>query len=139
MSFDFGFNFAPSFQKLKASRIDRFRSNIQYTKSYLQHEEMMLQIHARELAKWSDPEASYIDSFVLKDANKTIQTKDFRDEFVLKLHAVASLKLEKSKKHISEMKIRLENDEQKYAEELKFENETFQEFKTRVSKESSNG
>lgn len=134
-----GFDFTPHFQKIKASRIDRFLGNIQYAKSYLQHEETMLQIHERELAKWSDPEAFHIDSFVLKDANKTIQTKDFRDEFVLKRHAMVLLKLEGVKKRISEKKIHLENDERKYAEELKYENETYEEFKARTAKEKSDG
>ena len=133
------FDFTSGFQKIKTSRIDRFLGNIQHAKSCLQHEKTMLQIHERELAKWSDPEAFHIDSFVLKDANKTIQTKDFRDEFMLKQHAAVLLKVEKTKERLSEMKVRLENDEQKYTEESKFENETYDEFRARTAKEKSDG
>ena len=139
MSFDFGFNFAPNFQKLKASRIDRFRNNIQDARAQLEFHENQLDFCERNFAKWSDPEAFHIGPGVLKDASRAIQTKDFRTSFVGKRQAQALGSLEEVKDHFAKAKSCFETCERKYAEELKFENETFQEFKTRVSKESSNG
>ena len=133
------FDFTSSFQKIKASRIDRFRNNLQDARKRVDFQESHLDFCEREFAKWTNPEAFHIGPGVLKDADKAIKTKDFHNAFVAKRQASALASLEEAKERLAGSKSSFETCEQKYAEELKFENETFEEFKARTAKENSNG
>ena len=139
MSLDLDFNVSAGLAKLKASRIERFRSNIQNARVRLEFQESHLDFCEREFAKWSDPEAFHVWPGVLKDGGKAIQTKDFRVEFRAKRQTSALNALEEAKNDLAKIKLWFESCSQQYTEELKYSNETFAEYRERTSKENSNG
>ena len=137
------------FKRLKQSRLFRFRQDVDFEEKQIKHFETMLDLFEtnivwleRKLAKWNDPKAVHIAGNVLKDVSRVIRTEDFRNGYVAEKQAEYLSKLEAETARREEYEKRFVQAKEKFAqaqtnlaEELKFENETFEQFRARIRKE----